>query len=246
MAACAAMILAAVGISNPSYLPQQWHTFLLTSLLLIANSVLASMPTRFLGKLNQIGASLNFISVVVFCITVPIADINTPKINTASRVWGEFRNGTEWPDGFAVLMSFLTVIFTISGFDVPFHLCEECSNANVAAPRAIFLTSTLGGLLGWFIILVIGYTITDIAAVIDSDLGQPMGSYLLQSLGQKTGLWVFSLVIVCCFFTGQGVMVACSRVTYAYSRDSALPGSRLWSRINPWSRTPINAGTSYI
>ena len=243
MTACAAMILAAVGISNPAYLPQRWHTFLLTSLLLIANSVLASMPTRFLGKLNQIGASLNFISLVVFCITVPLADINTPKINTTGRVWGEFTNSTEWPDGFAVLMSFLMVIFTISGFDVPFHLSEECSNANVAAPRAIVLTSTLGGLLGWFIVLVIGYTITDVAAIISSDLGQPMGSYLLQSLGQKAGLGVFSLVIICCFFTGQGVMVACSRVTYAFSRDDALPGSRLWSKINPWSRTPIKAGT---
>ena len=166
-------------------------------------------------------------------------------VNTSSRVWREFRNSTDWPDGFAVLMSFLTAIFTISGFDVPFHLSEECSNANVAAPRAIFLTSALGGLLGWFIILVIGYTVTDVAAVIGSDLGQPMGSYLLQSLGQKVGLGVFSLVIACMFFTGQGVMVACSRVTYAYSRDDALPGSRFWSRINSWSRTPVNAGTEY-
>lgn len=243
MAVCAAMILAAVGIRNPAYLPQRWHTFLLTSLLLVANSVLASLPTRFLGKLNKISASINFISLIVFCVTVPIADINTPKFNTESHVWREFRNGTEWPDGFAVLMSFLAVIFTISGFDVPFHLCEECSNANVAAPQAIFLTSALGGLLGWFVILLIGYTITDVAGVIGSDLDQPMGSYLLQSLGQKAGLWIFSLIIVCSFFTGQGIMVACSRVTYAYSRDDALPGSRFWSRINSWSRTPVNAGT---
>lgn len=39
--------------------------------------------------------------------------------------------------------------------DAPFHLSEECSNAQIATPRAIVLTSFLGGSLGWFLCLVI-------------------------------------------------------------------------------------------
>jgi len=134
----------------------------------------------------------------------------------------------------------------MSGYDAPFHLSEECSNANIASPRAIIMTSSLGGILGWFIMLVIGYTVQDSTAVLGSELGQPMGSFLLQVLGQKGGLGIFSLVIVSCFFMGQGCMVASSRVIYAYSRDGALPGSRIWASVNPWTRTPVYAGKRFI
>jgi len=130
----------------------------------------------------------------------------------------------------------------MSGYDAPFHLSEECSNANIASPRAIVMTSTLGGILGWFIVLVIAYTTTDAGAVLNSSVGQPMGTYLLQVLGQKGGLGIFSLVIISCYFMGQGCMVASSRVIYAYSRDGALPGSKLWAKVHPWTRTPVNAG----
>ena len=236
------MMLAAGAMANPNYTPQHWHTYLLTLLILITHACLASLHTRFLARFNAVGTIFNMISLVIFLIVAPAASINTPKTQPSSVVWGTLSNGTEWPVGFAVLMSFLGVIWTMSGYDAPFHLSEECSNANIASPRAIVMTSTLGGILGWFIVLVIAYTTTDAGAVLNSSVGQPMGTYLLQVLGQKGGLGIFSLVIISCYFMGQGCMVASSRVIYAYSRDGALPGSKLWAKVHPWTRTPVNAG----
>jgi amino acid transporter len=63
-------------------------------------------------------------------------------------------------------MSFVTVIWTMSGYDAPPHLSEECSNANIASPRAIVPTSGVGGILGWALQLVTTYTVTDISAVL--------------------------------------------------------------------------------
>ena len=94
-----------------------------------------------------------------------------------------------------------------SGYDAPFHLSEECSNANIAAPRAIVLTSGVGGLFGWFLQLVVAYTVIDIPSVISSDLGQPWASYLLQVLPQKTALAALALTIIAAFSMGQGCMV---------------------------------------
>lgn len=94
-----------------------------------------------------------------------------------------------------------------SGYDAPFHLSEECSNANIAAPRAIVLTSGVGGLFGWFLQLVVAYTVIDIDKVIKSDLGQPWASYLLQVLPQKTALAALSLTVIAAFSMGQGCMV---------------------------------------
>ena len=137
----------------------------------------------------------------------------------------------------------LPLILTIpnSGYDAPFHLSEECSNANIAAPRAIVLTSGVGGLFGWFLQLVVAYTVIDIDAVLDSDLGQPWASYLLQVLPQKTALAALSLTIIAAFSMGQGCMVAASRVTFAYARDDCFPCSWWIQRVNRHTRTPVNA-----
>lgn len=94
-----------------------------------------------------------------------------------------------------------------SGYDAPFHLSEECANANIAAPRAIVLTSGIGGLFGWFLQLVVAYTVVDIDGALTSDLGQPWVSYLLQVLPQKAALAAASLTIIAAFSMGQGCMV---------------------------------------
>ena len=130
---------------------------------------------------------------------------------------------------------------TMSGYDAPFHLSEECSNANIAAPRAIVMTSAVGGVFGWFLQLVVAYTVVDIPSVIASPLGQPWAAYLLQVMPQKTATAILALTIMCGYSMGQGCMVAASRVTYAYSRDGCFPGSSIWKRVNRHTQTPVNA-----
>ena len=69
------------------------------------------------------------------------------------------------------------------------------------------MTSGVGGLFGWFLQIVVAYTVIDIEAVLDSDLGQPWASYLLQVLPQKTALAILSMTIMAAFSMGQGCMV---------------------------------------
>jgi len=120
-------------------------------------------------------------------------------------------------------------------------LSEECSNANIASPRAIVLTSAVGGIFGWFLQLVVAYTVIDIPSVIISDLGQPWAAYLLQVMPQKSALAILALTIICAFSMGQGCMVAASRVTFAYARDGCFPCSWWISRVNRHTQTPVNA-----
>lgn len=103
------------------------------------------------------------------------------------------------------------------------------------------MTSGFGGLFGWFLQLVTAYTVIDIEAVLDSDLGQPWAAYLLQVMPQNTALAIIGLTIMCGFSMGQGCMVAASRVTYAYARDDCFPLSKYWKKVNPYTQTPVNA-----
>ncbi|KAF2681838.1 amino acid transporter [Lentithecium fluviatile CBS 122367] len=240
-----AMILAAASIQNPDYIPTNYQTFLLTVFIMIIHAVMSSLPTKWLAQINSGGSTFNFIALIVVIILIPAGtdrpERGLPRFAPSSEVWGTIYEGTAFPPGISVLMSFIGVIWTMSGYDSPFHLAEECSNANVASPRAIVLTSATGGLFGWFLQLVVAYTVVDIDTVLESDLGQPFAAYLMQCMPQKTVLAILSLTIIAGFSMGQGCMIAASRVTFAYARDDCFPGSRWWKQVNPTTLTPVNA-----
>ena len=239
----AAMILAAASIEYPGYVPTTWQTFLLAVLLLSLHAGISSLPTRWIARVNSYGSTFNMLALVTVLIAIPAGVTNNNKrgFTPSSEVWGTITNGTDFPDGIAVLMTFVGVIWTMAGYDSPFHLSEECSNANIAAPRAIAITSAVGGVLGWILQLVVAYTVQDIDAVMNSPLGQPWASYLLQVLPQRTAIALLALTIVCGFSMGQGCMVAASRMTYAYARDDCFPLSRVWKSVNNRTHTPVNA-----
>ena len=202
----AAMILSSASLANPNYTVENYQIFLLTTLIMVIHGFISSMPTLWIARFNSVGTTLNIIVLLVVIILIPAATTNSPKFTDSATVWGTITNGTDWPDGIAILMSFVSVIWTMSGYDAPFHLSEECSNANIASPRAIVLTSGVGGILGWALQLVIAYTVTDIGAVLAAN--QPWAGFCYQVLSEKAALAVISLTICCAFMMGQGCMVA--------------------------------------
>jgi len=241
--ALSAMILASASITHPSYIPKDWQVFLLTVFVMIIHGCISSMPTLWIARFNAYGSTMNMICLFIVIILIPASVTGSdthPKFFPSKQVWG-LQNGTDWPDGVAVLMSFIAIIWTMSGYDAPFHLSEECSNANIAAPRAIVMTSGVGGLAGWALQLVVAYTVVDIPGVLESDLGQPWASYLIEVMPKNTALAILSITIVCGFFMGQGCMVAASRVTFAYARDDCFPFSSWIKQVNKHTYTPVNA-----
>lgn len=231
---------------------------------MIIHACISSMPTLWVARYNSIGSTLNMIGLVIVIILIPVGVHAKGGIFGANDFVWSIQNGTEYPDGVAILLCFLAIIWTTSGFDAPFHLSEECSNASIASPRAIVMTAAVGGVAGWFLQLVVAYTVIDIPGVIDSELGQPWASYVFQilpknyALASKSHLVAFATIfnhnnkltnyilvltitILCSFSMGQGCMVAASRVTFAYARDDCLPFSYWIKKVNTITLTPVNA-----
>lgn len=133
--ALASMILAAASITDPTYVPQNYQVFLLTMLIMIVHGAISSMPTRWIAQFNSAGSTFNIIALVIVIILIPAANDRETrgltKWNSSADVWGHFYEGTEFPNGVAVLMSFISVIWTMSGYDAPFHLAEEVSCVHV-------------------------------------------------------------------------------------------------------------------
>lgn len=238
---CASMILAAASMANPEYAPNSWQTFLLTVFIMIIHGLISSMPTLWIANFNSVGTVVNIACLVITIIIIPAATISSPKFQPNEFAWG-VQNLTDWPDGIAVLMSFLAIIWTMSGYDASFHLAEECSNAAMATPRSIIMTAGSGSVMGFFLNLVIAYTIQDVNAAMESDLGQPWAAYLMQILPKPVAMAVLAMTIICAFSMGQGCMVTASRVCFAYARDDCFGViSGPLKRVNRYTLTPVNA-----
>ncbi|KAI0897572.1 amino acid transporter [Annulohypoxylon nitens] len=238
---CAAMILAAASIVNPEYVPTNYQTFLLTVLIMLTHACISSMPTLWIANFNSVGTAINLLCLFIVIIIIPTAAMGDPKFQPNEWAWG-IQNGTDWPDGVAVLMSFLSIIWTMSGYDASFHLSEECSNASIATPRSIVMTAASGSILGFILNTLIAYTVKDVGEIIESDLGQPFAAYVIQILPRNTALAVLAMTIVCAYSMGQGCMVAASRVCFAYARDDCFGiVSRPLKKVNRYTLTPVNA-----
>lgn len=225
------------------------RTYAVCTAIQLVHGLLSSMPTKYLAKFNLVSTSLNLIFLAVVFVVIfaannreAIYNHTIPKFNSNSEAWG-FTNLSDFPQGVATIVSFLGVIWTMSGYDSPFHLAEECANAAVAAPKAIVLTSTSGGLIGFFFMVAIAYTVVSIKEIANDPLGlgQPFVTYLTQIVSKQWVLACISMTIVASFLMGCSCMLAASRVTFSYSRDGLFPGSKWWKIVNPITQTPVNA-----
>ena len=159
-----------------------------------------------------------------------------------------FHNETGWTFlPYVFLMGLLMAQYTYTGYDASAHIAEETKNASIAAPRGI-VTSVLVSVIGGFILLYsITASITDnseegLTALAASETGLPPAQIFLDALGSPT-VAKFLLFIVCVaqFFCGMASVTANSRMSYAFSRDNALPGSKIWAKVNPRTGTPTNS-----
>lgn len=234
------LILALAQMKNPDFEPEKYQAYLISVLLMFIHGIMGSVPTKYVARINSLGSILNSLVILIgFIMLLAGNKRSDPKWNSNYQVWQEFSNQTDWPDGIALLMSFLAAIWCIAGFDGSFHLCEECTNASTAAPLSIVLTTGLATTVGWVLMLVIAYTIVDLNAVVNSDIGQPFATYCDQLIGTDSAIALLSLIAICLFFTGQACVVTASRVAYAYARDGCFPFSRFWSQVNKTTKTPV-------
>ena len=113
----AAMILAGASITHPDYIPQNWQVFLLTALIMLIHGCISSMPTKWIANFNSWGSTFNIIALCIVIILIPASTNreaqNLPRFTPASQVWGNFYVGTDFPNGVALLMTFVAVIWTM-------------------------------------------------------------------------------------------------------------------------------------
>jgi amino acid transporter len=94
---------------------------------------------------------------------------------------------------------------------------------------------------GFVLLFAITWSIQDYEAQRTTDLGLPPAQIFIDAVGHDTGTFLLFICMVAQWFCGMASVTANSRMSYAFARDGALPGSRLWKQVNPRTGTPTNS-----
>jgi amino acid transporter len=161
---------------------------------------------------------------------------------SASYVFTSTFNGTGFHSIFYVLLlGLLLAQYTFTGYDASAHLTEETHKASTAGPRGIVMSILVSLFAGW--ILLIGITFAIQKTQYAGDLGAlvPPAQIFTNAIGATGAKLLLLIAIGAQLFCGMSSVTANSRMIYAFSRDGALPGSRIWHQVNKRTRTPTNA-----
>ncbi len=191
---------------------------------------------------HVIGASV----IVLILLFIPdqhqsFSYVFTERFNNSGFLDGGTSSFGFW---FAIVpFGFLLTQYTITGFDACAHLSEETASASKAAAKGIWRSIFYSVLGGYILLLCVVFAIPNDASGNPDNAGVGAGgvAYIfVQSLGVNWGGFVLFISASAQFFCATSCMTSASRMTYAFSRDGAIPGSRRWAALNA-KRTPANA-----
>ncbi|MFE6183311.1 amino acid permease [Streptomyces sp. NPDC056465] len=142
---------------------------------------------------------------------------------------------------FAAILVLHGLLNTFTGYDASAHMTEETHDAAVAGPRGIVQSIWTSWIAGFVLLLGFTFAIQSYDGALNSPTGAPPAQILLDALGATTGKLLLLVVIGAQLFCGMASVTANSRMIYAFSRDGALPFSRVWHTVSPRTRTPVAA-----
>ncbi len=135
-------------------------------------------------------------------------------------------------------LGFLLTQYTITGFDASAHVSEETHGASDAAAKGVWRSVFYSAVIGYVLLLAITFTITDVAAVNEALGFSP--AVLGAAMSPAWVKLVLVISVVGQLFCGTACLTSASRMCFAFSRDGAVPGSRIWSKVND-RKIPVNA-----
>src|SRR5690348_6588968 len=217
-----------------------WVTILILVVVLFVHGLMNQFGIKLVALLNDVSVWWHVIGVLII---VAVLIFAPSKHASASYVFTGFVNNTGWSSSFyVVLLGLLLAQYTLTGFDASAHMTEETHDASRSGPRGIVMSILISLIAGWVLLIGVTFAIQKGNYANEALAGTAApGQIFIDSIGRTGAELLLLIVIGAQLFCGMSSVTANSRMIYAFSRDGALPGSRIWHKVNKRTRTPTNA-----
>jgi len=207
------------------------HTFVLFALILLLHGLLNVFSSQLVSLFNRISVWWHVLGVaviVVILIAVPshhqsLSFVFGHRINLSG-----FNHDMYW--WYILPVGFLLTMYTFTGYDASAHLSEETQNASLAAARGLWRSIFYSAAVGWIVLLALVFAATKVGAI--DTAGGTAQAVIETALTSAAAKAVLVIATIGQTFCGMGCVTAASRMNYAFSRDRAVPGHRLWRQLN--------------
>jgi amino acid transporter len=224
------------------------RVFIIFVIVLALAAVLNIFSSHLMAIMNNVsvwwhvvGASI----IVLILILVPdqhqsFSYVFTERFNNSGYFNGETSTLGFW--FIIVPFGFLLTQYTITGFDACAHLSEETSSASTAAAKGIWRSIFYSAIGGYILLLCVVFAIPngDDGKADNLLAGGGVQPIFVGALGQDWAVLVLFISASAQFYCATSCLTSASRMTFAFSRDGAIPGSKIWSTLTA-KRVPANA-----
>ncbi|WP_433284011.1 amino acid permease [Pseudonocardia sp. CA-142604] len=218
--------------------------FVVYSVIVALHLALNLLNVNLLARLNTVSAWWHMIGVVVI---VAVLIVIPDNHQSAAFVFGETINNSGFAgNGFGDVgfwfvfgIGLLMAQYTITGYDASAHMSEETRLASRAAAWGMVMSVAVSVLFGFVLLVAVTFAVPDVQGTLDA-LGNAVVYIWTESLGTAWAEFLLLIAVVGQFFCGTASVTSASRMMFAFSRDGAVPGSRVWRKVAA-NRVPVNA-----
>ena len=228
--------LLGVNFGTTSVQSSLHHTFVLFVLILALHAAINIFSSTLVALFTRVSVWWHIIGVLVIIVIL----VAVPSHHQSfSFVFGHrinlsgFSHHMYW---FYVLpLGFLLTMYTITGYDASAHISEETHDAAVAAPKGVWRSVFYSAVFGWMVLLALTFAATHVGKI--DAAGGTSQSIIESALSSAAAKAVLIISTIGQLFCGMACVTSSSRMTFAFSRDGAVPGHNLWRRLGK-NRTP--------
>jgi amino acid transporter len=215
------------------------ETFVLFALILGLHVIVNIRGSHLVARLNGVSVWWHVVGVaVIVAVLIFVPDHHA----SADFVFTEHINNSGFGGGmlwwYVLPLGFLLTQYTITGFDASAHVSEETHGAAESAPKGVWRSVFYSAIIGYVVLLAITFAASNEKAVTEG--GGTVFAVFESAMGTGWVKFVLIIAVIGQLFCGMSCMTSASRMMYAFSRDGAVPGWRIWSRVND-NRIPFNA-----
>jgi amino acid transporter len=197
------------------------------------------LGVNVLAKLNTLSAWWHMSGVgliVVILLVVPTEHQSVSFVFTETINNSGFSDNAFW---FVFGLGLLMSQYTVTGYDASAHMSEETRSASRATALGMIWAVVASVVFGFVLLVVVTFAVPDVQGVLDAG-GNAVIYIWTEATNEAWAEFMLIIAVVAQLFCGTASLTSSSRMMFAFSRDKAVPGSRLWRRVAR-NRVPVNS-----